>query len=124
MGQIYAEKGRWKLTMEWIEAGEDLVVAVKGGDTPHIGCIMWGVPRTSLNDANKISSTISILNITGHQDDKVARPVLHRLICKLNRKICFTCGIHLDDVFPNEIEQAQELMNNLADQLLESYNCH
>ena len=118
MNELYGEKGRLQLRLSWVWAGGDLVVVLSGGNKPHIGCVLLGVPRPSLRDASQVSSTISVLNCTGHKDEAACRPLLHRLVCELQQTVSLTCGIHLDDITAQELEDVKILSEQLTDSLL------
>ena len=100
MEKITLQKGRVKITMQYIESGEDLCVIITGGDTPHIGCVTLSTPRKSIADQNMMSSTTSILNRLGHKDDEVAKYVSEKISAQLNRVVSVICGIHIDDITP------------------------
>jgi hypothetical protein len=118
MKDLNIEKGRVKLNLKAIEIGEDLCVIISGGDRPHIGCVTLSVPRKSLEDENVISSTTSVLNMTGHKDDDAARYVAHELCSKLNKNIVITCGIHIDNITKEEIHVTIDLLKELTKQLI------
>ena len=122
MTSLSISKGRWQISLHWLKAGDDLIVILQGGDTPHLGCVLLGVPRLSLKGDGSISSTISTLNVTGHKDDEVARPFLHSLVCALNKNISLSCGLHLDDATAEEIAQVKEAVANLKEQMLAVFN--
>lgn len=49
--------------------GEDILLYVKGGEKPHIGCTVIAVPRPSLSGNGQTSATSSVLNLTRHKDE-------------------------------------------------------
>ena len=51
--------------------GDDYHILVNGGERPHIGCTVLALPRPSLDGSGKMSSTASVLNVTGHKDEEV-----------------------------------------------------
>ena len=53
--------------------GDDYHILVSGGECPHIGCTVLAIPRPSLDGSGKMSSTASVLNVTGHKDEEVCR---------------------------------------------------
>ncbi|MGL4335558.1 MAG: hypothetical protein ACRCST_01605, partial [Turicibacter sp.] len=62
-----------QIVVEAIEMGNDLNVCIFGGDTPHIGAVALGVARSSLKNPEVFSSTVSVLAITGHKEDELAK---------------------------------------------------
>lgn len=121
MQELSIEKGRIKIDVKAFLVGEDLCVIISGGDSPHIGCVTLSVPRPSLSDFNKNSSTTSVLNLLGHKDDEAAKYVSHKLSLRLNKNVVVTCGIHVDNITSEEIEITLGLLKELTDILIEKY---
>ena len=119
MVEIAVAKGRINISGRAFLVGEDLCVIISGGDSPHIGCVTLSVPRPSLSNKNKISSTTSILNLIGHMDDEAAKYVSETLASRLNKNVVVTCGIHVDNIKPEEIHTTLELIKELTDKLME-----
>ena len=119
MDEIAVKKGRININGRAFLVGEDLCVIISGGDSPHIGCVTLSVPRPSLSDKNKISSTTSILNLIGHKDDEAAKYVSETLASRLNKNVVVTCGIHVDNIKAEEIHTTIELIKELTDKLTE-----
>ncbi len=90
--------------------GEDILIVITGGTDPHIGAVSMGIPRQSLSNANKISSTVSILTRTGHKDDEIAKVVAHQIAAHFNRNTIVTAGVHIDEA---KNEQIEEFMINV-----------
>lgn len=121
MQELSIEKGRIKIDVKAFLVGEDLCVIISGGDSPHIGCVTLSVPRPSLSDLNKNSSTTSVLNLLGHKDDEAAKYVSHKLSSRLNKNVVVTCGIHVDNITSEEIEITLGLLKELTDILIGRY---
>ena len=119
MDEIAVKQGRININGRAFLVGEDLCVIISGGDSPHIGCVTLSVPRPSLSDKNKISSTTSILNLIGHKDDEAAKYVSETLASRLNKNVVVTCGIHVDNIKAEEIHTTIELIKELTDKLTE-----
>jgi hypothetical protein len=113
--------GRIKIDLKAIMIGKDLCVIISGGDSPHIGSVTLSVPRPSLSDSNRLSSTTSILNLLGHKDDEAAKYVSHELSSKLNKNVVVTCGIHVNNITSEEITVVMNLLKELTDILIEKY---
>lgn len=103
MYELSVEKGRIKANLKALVVGNDICVIVSGGDSPHIGAVALSIPRPGLKDPDSTSASTSVLTLTGHKDDELARLVSRELASKLNRNVITTCGIHLDDIEPKEI---------------------
>lgn len=120
MEEIAISKGRININARAFLVGEDLCVIISGGDSPHIGCVTLSVPRPSLSDKNKLSSTTSILNLIGHKDDEAARYVSEALSSRLNKNVVVTCGIHVNNIKTEEIHTTMELIKDITNKLVES----
>ena len=121
MQDLFLEKHRIKINMKAITIGEDLIVIISGGDSPHIGCVTLSTPRPSLSDSKVISSTTSVLNLVGHKDDEAARYVSNELSSKLNKNVVVTCGIHIDNITAEEIEITLKLIMELTETLVQKH---
>lgn len=96
------------LTIEIKLIGNDILILLSGGDKPHIGCAVLAIPRPSLRDKTKISCTSSVLNVTGHKDEKICRYVAETFCKKYNSVTVCTGGFHVDNLTD---EQIQEVIN-------------
>lgn len=104
-----------------VPMGADLLVAVTGGEKPHIGAASVSVPRPSLKDPAKTSSTTSTVNIIGHKDNAVGDRVSARLSAALGTTVVVACGIHIDGIDAEGIGQVVALAEKLTDELIEAY---
>lgn len=98
-------KGRTRIKCTAISVGKDLAVHIQGGDQPHIGAVAMAVPRPSLKQATKMSATASILVVTGHKDDEIARSVSLYLAAELSCVAVVVAGVHIDNAEENEITE-------------------
>ncbi len=101
-----------------IKMGKDWNISIYGGDIPHIGAIALGIPRPSLENNNKISSSVSVLTITGHKEDIIVQKVAKVLSSTLNSTVVISCGIHIDNITFNDIGNLNSLIDNLVDELI------
>lgn len=53
--------------------GQDLLVAISGGEKPHIGAVSVAQPRPSLKDPKHTSATASVICLIGHKEDEIAK---------------------------------------------------
>ncbi|RHV01080.1 hypothetical protein DXB97_14520 [Firmicutes bacterium OM07-11] len=98
---IYAEISR---------LGEDYHILLSGGERPHIGCTVLAVPRPSLDGSGKMSSTASVLNVTGHKDEEVCRYLAEKVSAGKNAVVVCTGGIHMDEITKEQIAEIVEAM--------------
>lgn len=101
-----------------IQMGNDWNISIYGGDKPHIGAIALGIPRPSLQDEKKISSSVSILTITGHKEDVIVQKAAKILASTLNSIVVVSCGIHINDISFNDIQDLDLFISNLIDELI------
>lgn len=95
---------RFTLHLTITPLGSDLQVMLIGGDKPHIGAVALAVPHPGLKDPKRIDATVSVLAMTGHKEDELARIFARTLACALNVTVCATCGIHLHQATHKDIE--------------------
>lgn len=116
--ELKAEEGRISILMKAMLLGNDMCVIVSGGDSPHIGCTILSVPRPSLDNRNIISSTESVLNLTGHKDDDALKIVARLLSSGLNKNVVVTGGIHVDNITKEEINIVIKLLKGCTEKLI------
>jgi len=103
------------------EIGQDLLVAIWGGERPHIGAVAVAQPRPSLRDQSAVSATASVFCYVGHKEDGIAKEAAERLSAVLNRNTTVTAGIHWDNIDEEGIravlEHSRQLVNMILDEL-------
>lgn len=80
------------------EIGQDLLVAIWGGEKHHIGAVAVAQPRPSLGDHRLRSATASVFCYPGHKDDMIAKEAAEKISSALNTNVVVTAGIHWDDI--------------------------
>jgi gallate decarboxylase subunit D len=92
------EEGRYGLeaSAQWI--GTDLLVAIWGGEQPHIGAVALAQPRPSLKDGERTSATASVLCVVGHKEDAVVKTVSESLSATFNTRVVATAGMHWENL--------------------------
>jgi len=104
------------------EIGQDLLVALWGGQRPHIGAVAVAQPRPSLRDPSAVSATASVFCYVGHKDDAIAKEAAESLSAGLNRNATVTVGIHWDDIDEAGIETIVENSRQLVNMILDEMN--
>ena len=99
--------GRIAIEFTAVPMGNDLCVVIAGGEIPHLGATAVAQARPSLEDKTKLSATTSVITLLGHKEDVVATRVAHALAARLNKNVAVCCGIHVDDIRPDELEFVQ-----------------
>ncbi|AKX92929.1 hypothetical protein [Neomoorella thermoacetica] len=102
-----AGRGRYRVSCRVFVTGEGLIAHLLGGEKPHVGAVALGIPRPSLRGEGA-SATTSVLTLTGHKDDEVARPAATTLAAACQAPVVVVAGIHLDGATPGELVQLQE----------------
>lgn len=101
--------------------GEDLVVAVGGGERPHVGVIVLAQPVPSKREPGSFSTSCSVLTIPPHKEESIARGIATHLAKTLGRVTVVTAGVHDDNIDADGIQTylrlGEELAKELAEQL-------
>jgi hypothetical protein len=100
------------------EIGEDFLIAVWGGDRPHIGAIAIAQPRPSLKDERIVSATASVFCYPGHKDDLVAKEAAERISSALNTNVVVAAGIHWDNIDEAGITWVMENSRELVEMII------
>lgn len=98
--------------------GEDYHILLSGGERPHIGCTVLAVPRPSLDGSGKMSSTASVLNVTGHKDEEVCRYLAEKVSAGKNAIVVCTGGIHMDEITKEQIAEILKAMRIIAVEIM------
>jgi hypothetical protein len=116
---IKTEKEAYNLEAFVMEVGPDLLVAIWGGERPHIGAVAIAQPRPSLEDERQISATASVFCYLGHKDDVVAKEAAERISSALNINTTVTAGIHWDNINGVGIKAVIENSRQLVRMIIE-----
>lgn len=65
-------------------------------------------PRPSLADKAKVSASASVLCVTGHKEDQLARDAALRLSSAFQCIVVVTVGLHVDDASAEEIRRLSD----------------
>jgi hypothetical protein len=90
-------------SVRWI--GSDLLVAMWGGEKPHIGAVAIAQPRPSLKNPDQNSATASVFCFLGHKEGELAKRAAERLSAALNTNVIVTAGLHWKDLPSSGIQQ-------------------
>ncbi|MDE5931801.1 MAG: hypothetical protein K2H40_04870 [Lachnospiraceae bacterium] len=92
--------------------GDDILITVKGGDKPHIGTVVLAVSRPSLTGDGSVSTTSSVLNVTGHKDEVICRILAEKASKKYGVTAACVGGFHIDDINAEQIEEVVSAIRN------------
>lgn len=99
--------------------GADVCLILTGGERPHLGAVAVAQPRESLAIPGKVSATVSNITLLGHKEDVLARDIAARISAAtaVNAAVC--CGIHLDSILANEIEDVVAMCNDMLGEIVQ-----
>ena len=103
-----------KLTVKISRIGEDYENTMQGGEKPHIGCVVLAVPRPSLEENGKRSSTSSVLNVTGHKDEVLCRYLAEQTAAKENAVTVCCGGFHMDHITKEQIKEVKQAVKEMV----------
>jgi hypothetical protein len=116
---IKTKEEAYRLEASVKEIGEDILVAIWGGERPHIGAVAVAQPRPSLRDKREISATASVFCYVGHKDDVIAKEAAEKVSAALNRNVTVTVGIHWDNIDEPGISAIIENSRQLVEMIIE-----
>lgn len=100
-----------------VRCGDDLTVVIGGGERQHIGAVAVGVPRPSLQNASIISSSASVICLTAHKEDMLARSAALLLARLTEHTVTVTVGLHIDDASAEAITVLEQNFKELLEQV-------
>ena len=101
---VQTEEEAYNLSASVRLIGEDVLVAIWGGEKPHIGAVAVAQPRPSLKDPEVTSSSASVICLVGHKEDELAKAAAEILAAALETQVVVTAGIHWDNLAPEGIQ--------------------
>jgi hypothetical protein len=101
------DDGKFSLEGAAILCGRDLSVTICGG-AAHIGAAALGVARPSLSAPDKASACVSVICVTGHRDDELARSAADYFAAAYNCVVSVSVGIHIDDASADDIQRIRD----------------
>jgi len=116
---VRTNRGEYDLEAQVRLVGDDLLVAIYGGEKPHIGAVAMAQPRPSLRDFGLTSATASVFCYVGHKEDDLAKHAAERLAARFNTRVVVTAGIHWDSLSEEGIRKVVENGKVLVDQIVE-----
>lgn len=115
---LATQTGQYDLTAAVRRIGCDLLVAVWGGEKPHIGAVAVAQPRSSLRKAQRTSASASVFCFAGHKEDQLARGMALGIAAGLNTSVVVTAGMHWDALAPAGIAAVEENSRILTHMIL------
>jgi hypothetical protein len=103
--KLVCGRGSYRVYAHGRLVGDDLVISIWGGNKPHVGTVAIALPRPSLKEPERVSSTSSVFTLLGHKEDLIAKEFSEKLSSALNRVVVVTVGIHQDRIDEKGIEK-------------------
>ena len=116
---VRTHEGEYDITAGVRLIGQDVLVAIYGGEKPHIGAVAMAQPRPSLKDPDVTSATASVFTYVGHKEDDLAKATAEILAAALKTHVVVTAGIHWDNLTKEGIQQIIHNSKILIDLILE-----
>jgi gallate decarboxylase subunit D len=126
MTSYSASYGEGKYLIEAIAVvnGKDVAIVAGGGTDYHIGAAVLSVPRPSRTNPSRFSSSSSVICVTGHKEDELARNASASLASELGCVVTVSAGIHIDGASAVDIKILQKNFSNVTNQLKEILKTH
>jgi len=102
---IHTDEGEYDLSAHARMIGDDLLVAIWGGEKPHIGAVAAAESRPSTKDPDQTSATVSVFCYLMHKEDDIAKAAAKKLSTALDTKVVVTAGIHWDNLSADGIQR-------------------
>ncbi len=116
---LQTRSGHYDLHARVNRVGEkDWLVCIWGGERPHIGAVGMALPRPSLKDPAKTSSTVSVFTYPGHKEDEIVRQAAGRLAAALGGNVVVCAGAHWDGLGPEGIQEVLKNCRSLVSLIL------
>ncbi|HWR09006.1 MULTISPECIES: hypothetical protein [Sporomusa] len=118
MIEINKTQGDINISLQAIAMGSQWNIVITGG-AAHLGAVALAIPRLSLSGSGKISASASVLSVTGHMDDEIARPAALFFAKELNQSVVVSCGIHYDQISAEAVQRIKKLVEETQTEFLE-----
>ena len=108
---------RLHIRLQAIPMGRDWCLILTGGDAPHLGAT--AVAQACPNPAKGgVSASVSVITLPGHKEDLLARELADRVATAANANVSVCCGIHLEDITQEEIEDVLTQCREMVEEVL------
>lgn len=97
--------------------GDDLSISLVGGQ-PHVGAAAIAYPY---HKGDHISVSVSVLEREGHKDGILGTQIARRISQSTGRVVHIVCGIHFDNLHPDELDRLIGICTDMADELIKEW---
>jgi hypothetical protein len=115
---VHTEEDEYNLSASVRLIGADVLVAIWGGEQPHIGAVAVAQPRPSLKDPELTSASASVICLVGHKEDELVKATAEILAATIETQVVVTAGIHWDNLSPEAIQQIIRHSEILVDKIM------
>ena len=91
---IQAGEGRYQVTLESFEIGNDRLVIITGGEEVHIGSATLAERKQGLQTIGK----------KGHKDYVISEKMARIIYDTIGKDLLVICGIHIENASKDEID--------------------
>ena len=116
--RVRTNEGEYDLSAGVTLIGDDVLVAIWGGEKPHIGAVAAAQSRLSLKDPTAMSATASVFCYLGQKEDELAKTAAETLAAALGNKAVVTAGIHWDNLSQEGIRKIRDNGDAIVDLVL------
>jgi hypothetical protein len=116
---VSTDEGSYDLEASIQLIGQDLLIAVWGGDRPHIGAVSGAQTQPSVANPATINATASVLCFPGHKEDRLVKPIAEKIARVTGRHVVVTAGAHWNKIDSEGIEKVLCNGDILAGMILE-----
>lgn len=118
--KIHTGTGSYDLSAEIQRIGDDLLIAVYGGEVPHIGAVAVAQSHPSRKDPTRKSTSVSVICCQGHKEDQLARKAALDISKATGQNVVVTAGMHWQDLTQEAIRIVENKMEELVLKIRES----
>jgi len=114
------EAGRHTIYLDAKKIGNDLLIAIYGGDEHHIGgaAVAYTTP-SHYRDTTTVS--VSTMTLPGHKDYVVANTAAEKICKALETPTIVTVGIHYDKATKKDIDEIVSVVDALVQDFISHY---
>jgi len=106
-------RGLFHASLSLQPLGDDLQVVIWGGERPHVGAVAVAEPRISRTDPSRTTASSSVITLSGHKEDELARDAALRLAIVARSAVAVTAGLHWDQLDASDIKEVLLLCDEL-----------
>lgn len=114
---VQAGEGKYTVSLAATVTGDGIIIQLLGGEKPHVGAVVIGLPRPSLADPAQISCNAIVVPLLGHKDDEAAKPVAELVARLCNQPVAVVAGIHIDRATTADIDLLKKNTGAALDKL-------